>query len=154
MFNRIKHWLGIESIKIRLLVPEIQPNKHVLVGKVAFSSMSAQKVEGLTITLYEYYSKGRKKRKEKQTLELGTITLDKSFSVPADKEIKIAFKLRYQKVDSEMDQLADSNILMKGVTKAAKFVGNVQSTYELVAEADVKGTGLNPFAKVEIVLQQ
>lgn len=152
MFNRIKHWLGIESIKIKLLLPPEQPIKGILQGKVVFTSMTAQKVESLTITLYEYYTKGRKKRKEKQTFELGTITLEKRFTVPKDQEIKIAFKLHYKNVHSEMDDLADGNVLLKGVTKAAKFVGNIQSTYELVAEVNVKGAGLNPFDKVEVIL--
>ncbi len=152
MFNRIKHWLGIESIKIKLLLPAEQPIKGILHGKVVFSSMTEQKVEHLTITLFEYYTKGRKKRKEKQTFELGTITLEKRFTVPANKEIKVAFKLHYKNVHSEMDELADSNVLLKGVTKAAKFVGNIQSTYELVAEANVKGAGLNPFDKLEVIL--
>ncbi len=148
MFSKIKHFFGIESVKIKLLIPENQPKAGVIVGKVAFSSMSTQKVNGLTITLLEHYTKGRKKKKERQTFELGTITLDRSFDVPAGKTIKIAFKLHYAKMNSEMDHLAQSNVLMKGVSKAAKYVGNIQSQYELIAEANVVGAGLNPFDKV------
>ncbi len=152
MFNRIKHFFGIESVKIKLLIPANQPTPGVIVGKVAFSSMSQQKVNSLTITLQEHYTKGRKKKKEKQTFELGTITLDRSFDVPANKTIKIAFKLHYRKINSEMDNLAESNILLKGVSKAAKKIGNIQSEYELIAEADVKGAGLNPFDRVVLVV--
>jgi len=152
MFSRLKHFLGIESVKIKLLIPENQPTPGVIIGKVAFHSMSTQKVTSLTITLLEQYTKGRKKKKEKQTFELGTITLERPFDVPAGKTIKIAFKLHYTKVHSEMDQLADSNVIMKGVSKAAKMVGNIRSEYELIAEADVKGAGLNPFDKVTLVI--
>ena len=152
MFSKIKHFFGIESVKIKLLIPENQPTPGVIIGKVAFTSMSQQKVDSLTITLQEHYTKGRKKKKEKQTFELGTITLDRSFDVPAGKTIKIAFKLHYTKMHSEMDTLADSNILMKGVSKAAKKLGNIQSEYELLAEASVKGAGLDPFDKVVLVI--
>ena len=152
MFSRIKHFFGIESVKIKLLIPENQPTPGVIIGKVAFSSMTQQKVNSLTITLQEHYTKGRKKKKHKQTFELGTITLDRSFDVPANKTIKIAFKLHYTKMNSEMDDLADTNIIMKGVTKAAKKIGNIQSEYELIAEASVKGTGLDPFDKVILVI--
>ncbi len=152
MFSKIKHFFGIESVKIKLLIPENQPTPGVIIGKVAFTSMSQQKVDSLTITLQEHYTKGRKKKKEKQTFELGTITLDRSFDVPAGKTIKIAFKLHYTKMHSEMDTLADSNILMKGVSIAAKKLGNIQSEYELLAEASVKGAGLDPFDKVVLVI--
>ena len=152
MFSRIKHFFGIESVKIKLLIPENQPTPGVIVGKVAFTSMTQQKVDGLTITLQEHYTKGRKKKKEKQTFELGTITLDRSFVVPANQTIKIAFKLHYTKMNSEMDNLADANILMKGVSTAAKKIGNIHSEYELVAEASVKGAGLDPFDRVILVV--
>lgn len=152
MFSRIKNFLGIESVKIKLLIPENQPKAGVIIGKVAFSSVSTQKVENLTITLLEQYTKGRKKKKERQTFELGTITLDRSFDVPAGKTIKVAFKLHYSKMNSEMDNMADSNILLKGVSKAAKKIGNIQSEYELLAEASVKGAGLDPFDRVLVFL--
>ena len=152
MFSRIKHFFGIESVKIKLLIPENQPTADVIVGKVAFTSMTTQKVNSLTISLFEQYTKGRKKKKEKQTFELGTITLDRSFDVPAGETVKIAFKLHYATINSEMDTLADANILLKGVSKAAKKLGDIQSTYELIAEANVKGAGLDPFDKVILVL--
>jgi len=152
MFSKIKHFFGIESVKIKLLVDENQPAPGIIVGKVAFTSMTQQKVNSLTITLQEHYTKGRKKKKAKQTFELGTITLDRSFDVPASHTIKVSFKLHYAKMNSDMDNLADSNILMKGVTKAAKKIGNIKSEYELVAEASVKGAGLDPFDKIILVI--
>lgn len=152
MFEKIKHFFGIESVKIKLTLPETQPTPAVIKGKLTFQSLTRQKVNSVTITLVEHYSMGRKKKVHRQRFDLGTITLNKDFYVPPQKAITISFKLPYKLVHSEMDQLANSNILLKGVRQAGKLIGNISSTYEVIAEADVNGMGLPPFDKVIIEL--
>jgi hypothetical protein len=49
-----------------------------------------------------------------------------------------------------MDVFGDRNAVFKGVASAAKFVKGVKSVYRIEAEAEVKGTALNPFDTKEV----
>lgn len=58
----------------------------------------------------------------------------------------------YEIAQSEMDKMAASSIFKRPLVSFAKFIRKVKSEYTLLAEADVDGTTLNPFAKEEIEL--
>ena len=45
------------------------------------------------------------------------------------------------------------NVVFKGIASAAKFAKGVKSVFRIEAEAEVKGTALNPFDKKEITLK-
>jgi hypothetical protein len=85
--------------------------------------------------------------------QLGEITLNKEIHIPKEEPIEINFKLPFQMVKSEMDELEDKNFIFSGLVKVAKKLRSVESEFYVQAEAKAKGTALDPFdkQKIEIV---
>ncbi|MEO1627413.1 MAG: sporulation protein [Bacteroidota bacterium] len=154
MLRKVKKWLGIEGVKLELLIPgEIDRSANQVVGKVRLYSMNTQTVRQIAIKFVERYSRGRKKERMTDEYQLGEIYLEQNIEVPANEAIEIDFVLPFVLVKSEMDELQDKNILIGGIVKAAKWASAVESEFRIEAEADVRGTALNPFDKKLILLK-
>ena len=153
MFGKVKTWLGIEGVKLELLIPtEASERVGEIKGKIRFFSMNAQTVTGIKVTMSEKYSRGKKDEKMIDEYQMGEIIMNDNINVPANEPIEIEFTLPFTKTKSEMDELGDQNILTGTFVKAAKWLHGVQSQYFIVAEARVKGVALNPFDKKEILI--
>ena len=149
MFGKVKNWLGIEGVKIELIIPEeIYESAGSVTGKLRFYTKTDQTVNSIKIKLIERYSRGRKDNKLTDEYELGEINLNESFKVTANEPLEIDFTLPFKIVKSEMDEMGEKNILSGGLVKAAKWLRNVKSIYRVEAEANVKGVALNPFTTV------
>jgi len=154
MFGKVKHWLGIEGVKLKLVIPEeIEATEEELKGKIQFQSMNKQVITAISIFMIEKYSRGRKEEMLVDEYLLGEIHLDKVIEIPADELIEIDFALPFKIEKSEMDEMEDSNIFMKRIVKTAKWFNKVNSEYRIEAEAKVKGVALHPFDKKEIIIK-
>ena len=154
MFKKVKDWLGIEGVKLELLLPEkLKESDGQIEGVIRFFSMKEQKVSYIKVTMIERYSRGRRNDKLTDEYKLGEIEFKQPLVIPKEKPLDIAFTLPYSLSKSEMDELEDSNLLMGGLIKIAKRFEGVKSEYYLQAEAKVAGTGLNPFNKLLIELE-
>jgi len=146
MIGTVKKWLGIEGVKLELILDEdvaIQPG--MVSGLIRFTSMHSQVVTKIKVVLIETYSRGRGKEKRVDEYELGNLELQEDIQVIAGEEVDVEFTLKYKLVRSEMDELEKSNFLLSPFVKVAKRLSAVKSEYRIVAEAKVKGTALNPF---------
>ena len=119
-------------------------------GKIRFYSKNTQKVTAIRIKLVERYTRGRRDDKKTDEYELGRIEMKKVFDVPATEMIEVDFVLPFEKVKSEMDDLEDKNFVVGRLVKTAKWIRGVNSEFRVEAEADVKGTALNPFDKKNV----
>lgn len=154
MIGRVKKWLGIEGVKLEIVVaPEQRQKLQEIEGRIRFQSLNAQTVTGIRIALVEKYTRGRGKDKLIDEYELGEISIDQTFEVPAEEIVEVPFTLPYKLVKSEVDQFGDRNFLYGGLAKAAKAIQAVRSDYRIEAEAKVKGVALNPFDKKFIKLK-
>ncbi len=154
MIGRVKKWLGIEGVKLEIVVaPEQRQKLQQIEGRIRFQSLNAQTVAGIRIALVEKYTRGRGKDKLIDEYELGEISIDQTFEVPAEEIVEVPFTLPYKLVKSEVDQFGDRNLLYNGLAKAAKAIQAVRSDYRIEAEAKVKGVALNPFDKKFIKLK-
>ena len=154
MFGKVKKWLGIEGVKLELVIPdEISEKAGVLEGKLRFQSMNTQMVTSIKVVLVERYSRGRGKEKLIDEYELGSISQEKNFEVPENEPVEIDFSLPFSPLQSEMDKTQRKNFLYGGLVKAAKYLSAVKSEYRVEAEAEVKGVALNPFDKKYIKLK-
>jgi hypothetical protein len=154
MFGKVKHWLGIEGVKLELLIPEeIDRNTSILNGKIRLASQNQQEVTQIKVVMIEKYTRGRGSEKRIDEYELGSITLRRNIEVPAEGAVEIDFSLPFELMDSEMDQIQRSNFLIGGVVKGLKLLEKVKSIYRIDAEAKVKGVALNPFDKKEIIIK-
>ncbi len=151
MFGKVKRWLGIEGVKIELILPEQVSGKGgVVEGKIRFYTMHTQKVKIIKVTLTEKYTRGRWKNKLADLYKLAEIELIEDIIVPADDPVEVDFELPFSLVKSDMDEIGDKNFVFQNVVNAAKFLKNVKSEYTIEAEAEIEGTALNPFDKKEI----
>ena len=154
MFKKVKDWLGIEGVKIEIDIPDVVIGESGYVpGKIRFLSKSTQHVELVSVKLIERYSRGRGDEKKIDEYELGRMNFGKPFEVPGEQSVEMDFKLPFELVKSEMDQIAESNFLKKGLVSIARMIRAVKSKYFIIAEAKVSGVGLDPFVKKEIVIE-
>ena len=154
MFGKVKHWLGIEGVKLKLVIPEeIKAEDDALKGKIQFQSMNTQVITEISIYMIEKYSRGKKEEKLVDEYLLGEIHLTDEIEVPKDEIVEIDFTLPFTIEKSEMDELESSNVLMKRIVKTAKWLNNVESYYRIEAEAKVKGVALHPFDKKAILIK-
>lgn len=154
MIGTVKKWLGIEGVKLELILDEdaaIQPG--MVNGLIRFTSMHSQVVTKVKVVLIETYSRGRGKEKRVDEYELGDLELQEDIEVIAGEEVDVEFTLKYKLVRSEMDELEKSNFLLSPFVKAAKKLSAVHSEYRIEAEAKVKGTALNPFDRKEVKIK-
>ena len=154
MLDRVKRWLGIEGVKLDLIIPEEVSKKSQLIkGKIRFTSMNTQQVTTAKIALIERYARGRRKDKRIDDYELGEVELNLQLEIPEGRPVEVDFELPFNLIHSEMDQIEDSNFLSGGLIKALKLVEGVKSTYRIEAEANVRGVALNPFDKKDLKLK-
>ncbi len=154
MLKKVKDWLGIEGVKLALILPEkIKEETGEVEGVIRLFSKNKQTVSSIKVRMFERYSRGRKNEKLTDEYPLGEIEFKKSITIKAEQPLDIAFTLPYSLSKSEMDELEDSSLLMGGLVKIAKRLQGVKSEYYLQAEAKVTGTALNPFDKRLIELE-
>lgn len=151
MLKRMKRWLGIEGVKLELVVPDaISGKQEQISGSILLHSLEDQQVSLIRIILIERYARGRGKDKLVDEYKLGETSIEQLIDVPANGTIEFNFTLPFSVVRSEMDEWGRKNPLNKGLSKAVKWFEGVRSVYRIEAEAKVKGVALNPFDKQEI----
>jgi len=148
MFGKVKRWLGIEGVKVELILPEeINGDDGLIEGKLRFQSMHTQKVKSIKLSLTEKYTRGRFKGKLIDQYKIAETEQKEDIIVPADEPIEVDFVLPFSVVKSDMDEIADKNFVLRKIVNTAKLIKNVKSEYTLEVEAVVEGTALNPFDK-------
>lgn len=146
MFGKVKKWLGIEGVKIEILLPEaVRARDGFVEGQLRFHSMNTQTVTNVKVAMFEKYSRGRGAEKLIDEYKLGEIELSETFEVPEGEVVEVDFTLPFKMVKSEMDEFGSKNFLFRGISNLAKTANAVKSYYRVEATAKVKGTALNPF---------
>ena len=153
MIKKVKKALGIEGVKVSLHIEAQSPVMRKRVkGEIHLSSLSDNVINGIEIRMMERYSRGRKEDKLVNDYIIGRIILDGPIEIKKEEVIKMPFELPYVYGKSDMDKLGDRGFFMAGLVSVAKFFKKVKSSYRVIAEVDVKGTKLSPFAEAEVEL--
>ena len=148
MIGRVKKWLGIEGVKVELILPEeISGKDGLIAGKLRFHTMHTQKVKSIKLTLTEKYTRGRFKNKLTDQYKIAETEMSEEILVPENEPVEIDFELPFNLVKSDMDEMGEKNFVLGKLVSAAKKIKNVKSEYTLEAEARVEGTALHPFDK-------
>ncbi len=154
MIGKMKKWLGIEGVKLELIIPEVVPAKEAEVkGQIRFQSMNPQEVTGIRIVFIERYSRGRGKEKLTDEYELGRTEINKHIDIPSGTILELDFTLPFKIVYSDFEERGRRNPVAGSFVKVAKYISQVKSEYRVEAEAIVKGTALNPFDRKEIAVR-
>ncbi len=153
MFGKVKKWLGIEGVKVELLLPEmVFEQVGAVSGQLVFHSKNQQTVRRVHLKLVEKYSRGRGEEKLVDEYLLGEITLNQRIEVPAEDAIAVDFTLPFTLHKSSVDEFGEKNFLTGGLVSLAKKMRAVHSEFRMEAEAEVEGTALSPFDRKPIKL--
>ncbi|MEM6396042.1 MAG: hypothetical protein AAF741_06815 [Bacteroidota bacterium] len=149
MFGKVKKWLGIEGVKLELVLPEVwDSDMGRLAGKLRFRSKNDSQVTAVHIFLIERYSRGRKDEQRIDEYKLGQITIDEPIDIPGSGEVvEVDFVLPFERMQAPIDAFGDRNPVNAGLAWVARKLRRVKSTFRVEAEAEVKGVALNPFDK-------
>lgn len=151
MIGKIKQWLGIEGIKLEIILPEeISRNSDTIEGIIRFTTMNTQRITETQIILIERYTRGRRKNKKTDEYELGRIELDEAFMVYPEESKEIPFELPFNILKSKADQKQERGGISGLMAATMKSLSNVKSEFRIEAESRVAGTALNPFDKKRI----
>lgn len=146
MIHKVKHWLGIEGVKLEILADDtLEPGQEQIRGKIRLYSKTAHTVTGIKLVLVEKYTRGRGKDKRTDEYTLGETSSSKRVEVPAEGAVELDFVLPFSRAKSEVDDWQEKNAVNQQIGKLAKWMEGVQSEFRLEAEAKVEGVALNPF---------
>jgi len=151
MLGKLKRVLGIEGVKVEMYVKlPIDKEAKVITGNLKFTTKSESVIKSITVKIVEKYSRGRGKEKLVDEYTIAQLELSDSFVISPEEIVEVPFSIEYEVALSEMDKMAKESLLSRPLISLAKWIKKVKSTFTLVAEADVDGTTLNPFAKEEV----
>lgn len=147
MFGSVKKILGIEGVKLELIVAdEVKKEAGIISGIIKLTSLSDNNLlESISIQMIEKYSRGRGDSRLINEYPMGSLIKKDRINIAKNDIIEIPFEMEFVYVQSEMDKMEDANFMAKGLVKLAKKLRNVSSEYTLRAEAKIKGTTFNPF---------
>lgn len=154
MFGQVKKMLGIEGVKVELIIPEkINKEIGILGGIIKLTSLSDNnQIESIKVVMIEKYTRGRKDKKLINEYPMGELFQAENAVISKNDVIEIPFELEFIYVQSEMDKMGDSNFLAKGLVALAKKARGVKSEYSVRAEVKIKGNKLYPFDSKPIIL--
>jgi hypothetical protein len=164
MFGEIKKILGIEDIKIDILLKDHPKNINGtigdgsdVVGKVSgvikLTTFRDSKVESLEVNVYEKYERGRSESKLIDEYKIGSITLPQFIEVKKNEIIEIPFEVELKNYKSSIDRYQESNVLLGGIAYLAKLAKGVKSSFRIEAIAYVTGIKLLPSISKPIILK-
>ncbi len=146
MIRKVKNWLGIEGVKIKLEVPtnlrEGQPEiKFVL----CLSTLTEQKIKGVHLTLKEVYRRGRGEHNRITEFILAEWKQEKKVEMGKNDSHFIPITLKPNWQSSAVDQWQKKGGFQKILGAWAKKWQGVKSEYIVEVNIDVAKTKLNPF---------
>lgn len=153
MLGKLKRVLGIEGVKVEMYIKlPIDQESKVVNGNLKFTTKSESVVKGITVKIIEKYSRGRGKEKLVDEYTIAQLEIEDSFVISPEEIVEVPFTIEYEKALSEIDKIARDNTLSRPFIGLAKWIRKVKSSYTILAEADVDGTTLDPFAKQDVEL--
>ena len=154
LWVKIKQVLGIGGVKVQVQAPEQIPRVDVgsFQGSVKLIAKSDQEILGVTVSLVEEWTTGRGDDQQTKEFELGTTELEQAFALTKGETRILPFQLDFALIKSNAEQLADAGGALGAMGKFAKFAGGEKSKFKVRAEADVKGTLLDPSGEADIRL--
>ena len=154
MLQNLKKVLGIEGLRIDLVLPqEVKKEEVIIHGKIIMTTLRDTQVTGFTIKAIEKYSRGRGKNKSTNEYIMGQQTIQKNLIIKKGETQEVDFVLPYQWMQSEMDKWQDQNFIYGGLISLAKKIKAVHSEFYILAEAKEAGTKLSPHATKTFMLK-
>ena len=154
MLGKIKRVLGIEGVKVEMDIKmPIDKVAKEVTGRLKFTTKSESVVKSVAIKIVEKYARGRGKDKLVDEYTIAVLDLDESFVISPEEIVELPFTIEYDFTLSEMDRIARDNLISRPFIGLAKLIRKVKSSFTVIAEANVDGTTLSPYAKEQVELK-
>ena len=143
-FNKIKQFFGIGTVSVKIDAPATFKTEDGLIkGSVNLTAKSDQVLEYVEIELEEEWTQGRGDDKTEKKFSIGKVKLP-GFEMKSGETKNVPFELVFTYSKSSNEDLAGKGGVLGGLGKMAQFATNEQSSFKLVATADVKGATFDP----------
>lgn len=151
-FDGIKQFFGVGGVDVVVQCdPQVAKAAGFLNGAVTLTAKSDQQVLNIDVKLVEEWTTGRGDEKETKEFELGKIQMP-GLEMKKGEVKTLPFQLPFGLIKSNADQLKEHGGALGALGSMAAFANNEKSVFTLVAEADVKGTALDPTGKRQLQL--
>lgn len=153
VIGKVKDFFGIEGVQLALSVdPKVKLSSGSLAGVLTLSSLRAQKVTMIHITLEERYQRGRGEDKLIDTYILGELITGEELVINANEQVELPFVLGFAERPTALDKLTGTSILLRPLNFLARKTIGASSIFTLRASAKVVGVKLQPECKLVLDL--
>ena len=158
MLGRVKDYLGVEGVRLGLaLVGEPQradgiAGRGTLRAELTLSTLRAQRVTRLEVTLTEVYRWGRGDTQRIESFELGRFAEACLLDLEPGQDLVLPFELRFAERRSNVDELGARHALLRPLVGLARLGIGAASEYTLQARAKVTRVALDPVATLAVEL--
>lgn len=147
----LKHYLGYDRLLVGMT--DIKREEELIRGTLLLESKTGAHLEYLFLRIIESYGYGWWKNKKETELVLGDRLYDKNMSLEKNKKYSLKFSIPFAQQRSKIEQQEQEGpILHRWLARAAKKLGNAQSSYQIVAEIKLIGSPVKSYFKKQIEL--
>lgn len=144
MLDRIKNWLGIEGVKLSLDLPDsTRADAHSLIGILNLTTLKEQRIEGISFSLIETYTRGRGDAKRIDDTILAQEHRIVNLHLKDKSTFAYPFELPFVYYQSNIERIS-RKIILRPFTSAMKLIHGAKSVYHLNVSLQVKGNKLQP----------
>jgi len=143
-----KGWFNIGGVKLKLegIGPTVPKRGNSLSGKAVLTTKSDKQVQKMAYKFMLKKTSGSGDDRHSHEYTLGQSSLDTPFEIKAGETKTLDFSINY----TIEETLKDKGGVLGAVGKLAAFASQESLEYYVEAECSVKGTALNPSAKVQV----
>ena len=145
----LKHYLGYDRLLVGMT--DLQREQGQLRGILLLESKTGARLEYLFLRLIETYSYGWWKGKKEKELILGKKIYEKRMSLEKDTKYRLRFSIPFTEQKSKIEQHElEGPAPSRWLARAARKMGNAQSSYIIAAEIKLLGSPVKSYFKKEI----
>lgn len=148
--STIKGWLNIGGVSVKLegVDPKISTGQHEISGKAILTTKSDKQVLSVTCQVVNEHTYKKDDEKKTDTHVLGEQQFREGFEMKTGETREIPFTISY----FLKEKMRHAGGALGGMAKLGAMAMGDSDSYALVVTCDVKGTPLDPSAKVELKL--
>lgn len=155
MIRKVKNWLGIEGVKIKLELPsDLREGQSKIKFVLSLSSLTDQKIKQIHLTLKEVYKRGRGDHHRITEYILAEWTQDQKVEIRKNDPLFIPIVLHPNWQLSPIDRWRKKGQIQNLLGSWARKLHRAKSEFIVEVNLDVAKTKLNPYHVTRLELSE
>ncbi|NBC25141.1 MAG: hypothetical protein GVX78_05960 [Bacteroidetes bacterium] len=155
MIRKVKNWLGIEGVKIKLEVPtNLSKGQDQIKLILQLSSLTDQKIKGIDVSMKEVYERGKGENHRISEYKLAEWKQDRVLSIQKGVTLFVPITLHPNWMYSEIDKWQHKGSIQKFIGGVLKKLNRVGTSYYIEANLNVAKTKLHPYHTLKIEFKE